>query len=483
MVSRLSLPVPLLSLLSLVSCAGGAATIDPSSFASSAILSRDVAIIGGGSSGTFAAVNLKRAGHSVVLIEKNSRLGGHVDTFRDPASGATFDYGVVALLNTSVVRDYFSFLQEPLMDLPSNAGGDVRAFANLRTDAKNVTLPPTIPWADPAAVFAAIQGYEAQISRYPFLVGGYNLPDPVPADLLLPFGDFLAKHNLTAIANMAFSFVQGMGNVLATTTLYVFKYLPKTTVDAFVGLTPPPVASANLNFQGFYDKALAYLGSGTNAFVSSRVLAIDRSGPRVLVAVATPSGPKLISAKKLLVAIQPKAQSLQGLGLDLSAEEKSVFGQFNNSYYWDIVIKNSGVPPGVRVTNVDLDAPLGIAPMPGLYGISPAPLPGYSTAYYGSPSLRTDEQVKADTLAAVAKYAAANGLPAASPEIVGFNNHAPFWLTVPPSKIASGFYSQLNALQGKRNTWWTGAAWVAHDSTAIWGWSNSTLLPALEGSL
>jgi hypothetical protein len=92
--------------------------------------------------------------------------------------------------------------------------------------------------------------------------------------------------------------------------------------------------------------------------------------------------------------------------------------------------------------------------------------------------------VKAETIAAVNKFVTANNLPSTgTPQIVGFNSHQPFWLTVPPAKIASGFYNELNALQGKRNTWWTGATFVAHDSTQIWDWSHNTLLPGLTGSL
>ncbi|KAK4448889.1 flavin-containing superfamily amine oxidase [Podospora aff. communis PSN243] len=477
MLSKYLIPLSL-PLLSSVS----AAAIDQSAYASNAILHRDVVVIGGGSSGTYAAVNLKRAGHSVVLVEKESKLGGHVDTFQDPTTGGTFDYGVVALINTTIVRDYFAFLNESLMDIGGGVPG-APLYANLNTDAQSIPLPPSIPWSDPAAVFASLLGYGAQVSNYPFLTGGYDLPDPVPADLLLPFGEFLEKYNLQAFANTAFRFDQGMGNILAVTTLYAFKYLPKTTIDAFVGLAPPPVASATLNLQGFYDKALTYLGAGTNAFVSSRVIAINRSGPRVLVAVLTPSGPKLISAKKILFAIQPQKSSLQEMNLDLNLEESSIFGQFNNSYYWDIVIKNSGIPSNVSVTNLDVNAPLGIPALPGLYGFAPAPLPGYTNAYYSSPGFKTDASVKAEVLATVNKFVQANGFPPGSPQIVGFNSHAPFWLTVPPAKIAEGFYAQLNGLQGKRNTWWTGATFVAHDSSAIWRWSEETLLPSLKASL
>lgn len=464
----------------------GIATIDIGSYLSNAVLVRDVAIIGGGSSGTYAAVQLKRSGYSVAVVEKAGRLGGHVDTFRDQATGATFDYGVVVLLNTSVVRNYFSSFNEDLTVFATGNSNTTGVYANFKKDGKIATPPATIPWTDPTAVFASLLGYGAQISQYPFLVDGYNLPNPVPEDLLLPFGEFISKHNLGALAETFWNLVQGVGNLLATTTLYVFKYVPKTTIDAFSGLAPPPVASAGHNFQALYNKALVYLGNGTNVLLNAKVRAIERDGPRVLVAVTTPSGPKLIIAKKLLVALQPKLSVLQDIGLDLTREERGIFGQFNNSYYWDIVIKNSGLPSDLSFTNIDFDAPLGIAPLPGLHNISPAPVQNLSLAYYTSPSSKTDAEVKADVLAALAKIKTANNFTSAGtlvPEFVGFNNHQPFWLTVPPAAIASGFYSQLNGLQGKKKTWWTGATFVAHDSSAIWNWTETSLLPRLKAAL
>jgi len=482
MLSRILYSASLLSLFSTAT----PAVIDQSSYSAGAILSRDIVVIGGGSSGTYAAVQLKQAGYSVALVEREDRLGGHVDTFRDPATGGTFDYGVIAFLNTSVVRDYFALLGE---SLGVYTGGDpsvTSAYADFKKDGKIITPPSSLPWTDPAAVFTALQGYGAQISKYPFLPDGYNLPNPVPADLLLPFGDFLVKYNLQAMAELAFTFVQGVGNLLNTPTIYVFKYIPKTTVDAFTGLAPPPVTSANHNIQGLYDKAVTYLGGSNNVFLKTSVIGIDRRGPRVLVAIRTPSGAKLISAKKLLIAIQPKVENLQELNLDLVAEETGIFNKFTNSFYWDIILKNSGLPSNLSITNIDLTAPLGIPPLPGLYNFFPSPIKGYTTSYFSSGDSRTDAQVKAETLATVAKIISANGLSTpgtGSPQIVGFNNHKPFWLRVPPATIASGFYNNLNALQGKRNTWWTGATFVAHDSSAIWSWEHGNLLPKLKASL
>ena len=46
------------------------------------VLERDVCIIGGGASGTYAAVRLQQMGMSVALIEQKPRLGGMTLTLR-----------------------------------------------------------------------------------------------------------------------------------------------------------------------------------------------------------------------------------------------------------------------------------------------------------------------------------------------------------------------------------------------------------------
>lgn len=51
------------------------------------IIERDVAIIGGGSAGTYAAVRLKDLGKSVIVIEKDVVLGGHTDTYGEYRRG------------------------------------------------------------------------------------------------------------------------------------------------------------------------------------------------------------------------------------------------------------------------------------------------------------------------------------------------------------------------------------------------------------
>ena len=99
-------------------------------------------------------------------------------------------------------------------------------------------------------------------------------------------------------------------------------------------------------------------------------------------------------------------------------------------------------------------------------------------AYFSGPYHLSDDQVKADVLATIARIKAANGIPTNGlPEFVDFHNHALLELTVPIEAIKNGFYNDVNGLQGQKNTWWTGAAWQAQDSSLIWNWTEYNLLP------
>ena len=65
------------------------------------VIERDVCIIGGGSSGTYSAIRLQQMNKTFVLIEKENRLGGHVNTYVDPVTNQTLDYGVVVWVSSN----------------------------------------------------------------------------------------------------------------------------------------------------------------------------------------------------------------------------------------------------------------------------------------------------------------------------------------------------------------------------------------------
>jgi hypothetical protein len=444
--------------------------INDADFPNNAII-RDVCIIGGGSGGTYPAIRLQQMGKSVVVVEREAVLGGHTNTYIDPVTGAPIDYGVVEWEDIPVVRNYFAYLGVALTTVDTNAPSP---FVNDFADFASGTIIPSsaIPQGNPAVAFAT---YLAQLAKYPYLNDGFDLPSPVPHHLLLPFGDFIKRYQLDGLAYIAFQYTQGMGNMLAQPTLYILKLINTEVVG---GIFNHFLTTAQHNNHELYDKALSKLGS--DALLNSTVLRIDRSKDDCIRAVvSTPSGLKLIKAKKLLIAIPPK---LHNLGfLDLDGDERYLFRQFNSSYYWTSIVRNSGVPDNTSLNNIAPAAPEGIPAMPGIYTILASGVPGLHQVYYGSPYPIPSHKVKSDILSTIASLVKAAGFPPAPgpASFAAFSDHSPFALTVSTDAIKGGFYRKVNALQGKHQTWWTGAAWQAEDSSLIWNFTEYNILPQL----
>lgn len=95
-----SFPTPLLHFTTTASGFSNKAAVDAEN-----IITRDICIIVGGSRGTYSANRLQQLGKSVALLEKQSDLGGHVETFKNTVTGRTFDYGVVVFDNIPVVQE------------------------------------------------------------------------------------------------------------------------------------------------------------------------------------------------------------------------------------------------------------------------------------------------------------------------------------------------------------------------------------------
>jgi hypothetical protein len=425
---------------------------------------RDVCVIGGGSSGTYAAVRLRNLGKSVVVLEKESRLGGHAQTVF--VNGVPIDIGVQFLESQNpLVTSYCAQLNVPLMHV-SLGGGPPAISADFRTGAA-VALPPLDPVAFGTALGTYLQILQTQ---FPYLDSGFNLPSPVPPDLLLPFGDFATKYGLQALVPTAFGFAEGFGDVLGQPALYILKLFGLSVAGAFAtdsfDLVPTGTGS-------IYDAAAAFLGN--DAVVNAHVLAALRRGDCVEVLAETPNGPVLVQAEKLVFAIPPTLLNVALLVPD--ALEVSLFSRFRATYYATSLVQVSGLGPGVGVNNVGADTPYNLAPLPGMYGLQPTALPGYYVGQFGNTTWLPDQVVKADITASIERLS--RGIPGLSfGGMDTFSSHAPFHMTVPASDIAAGFYSKLNALQGHNRTFYTGAAFQTNDSSLIWRFTEE-LLPQI----
>lgn len=447
---------------------------------STEILNRDVCIIGGGSAGTYTAVRLKQMGKSVILIEKEDLLGGQVNTYTDPASGKTIDYGVKVFNNISVVTDYFASLDVQLAPFTGYVPDETTIYADLATasDIPASTIPPA------GNLTEGLLRYQAQLNKYPYLENGFDLQYPVPEELLMPWGGFIEKHNLSSISGLVYGLVGGPGNILSQPAIYVMKNFNEVQVHS--ALTYSSLTTTSLDNQELYNKALAFLGNGSDAFLSSGVTAVTRRAGDVEVDVDTPFGPKKIEASQLVIAVPPTLSTLEPF-LDLSRSERDIFGHFNNSYLFASIVGNSGIGKTASLANVDLEAPLGIPPEPSIFLTEPTEVDDYHVVLYGSPHYVSDEAVQANIVSTLNRWKRASnrstGTLEQSAEIIAFKSHSPYFLTVSVEAIRNGFYEQANMLQGQYNTFHTGAAWETNDSSLIWRFTEEQILPRIMAVL
>ncbi|KAF2724200.1 FAD/NAD(P)-binding domain-containing protein [Polychaeton citri CBS 116435] len=445
-----------------------------SGYPNPSVVERDVIVVGGGSGGTFASVRLAQLGKSVALIEREDRLGGNVATYADPATNKTLDYGVNLYSNISVARDYLASL-----DI------DTIAYEGYYPGGKTLYLDYTsrevLPAAAPGNETAAAQIYYREMEKYGdlFSAPGYFLPDPIPSDLLLPWGEWLKKYNATAFAYDVF-YVQA-GNALQQLTLYIMKYYNLS------GFRTNAITTKNHGNQIIYNTAYARLGGAANVFLSSKIRSIVRSNEGVVARVETPNGIQIIKSKKLVIAIRPKYIDLKPF-LDLRQDETRLTKQFTNIHTWTAVLKDTGLPDDVGVELVDSAAEGGVPALPETLGIAQSGIPGIDARAYWwctqTPITRETAESQmlrtADFVQQSLNYTSPNGT---KPSLSGLERHSPYFVYTSREAVAGGFYKELNELQGRYNTFWTGAAWESENSASIWKFTEEVMLPALLKSL
>jgi hypothetical protein len=415
---------------------------DTSSFTAANTITRDVAIIGGGASGTHAAISLKDSGKSIIVIEKTSRLGGHTETHTDPSIGIAQDYGVLIYHNNSIVKNFFARFNIPLIE-PSY-DGTVRENYDFTTGKPvNITSPA------PKAIGVGLQKYAGLLAQYPELDSGMFLPDLVPKDLTLPFGEFAMKYGLEAMVQTMFSTNQGAGDILS---LLVVENARVNSLSLIQQLGANSlITTARHNNSELYEKAQAELLAAKSVLLSSEVISSTRKSSGVELIVQTPSGKKLIKAKKLLVTIPPRLDFLTPF--NPSTAERAVFSKLVDAGYYAALVKNTGIPDDLFLYNYAPSTPYNLPALPGVYLMQPTAIPGVKAIYFGSQRSGStyplsDSSVKGELVAGIKRLQAANptSFKKTKPGFVVYTSHVPFYLQAKAEDIRAGIYDDMNAL-------------------------------------
>jgi beta-cyclopiazonate dehydrogenase len=460
-------PKTLVQLVSVALVLGKAAgvsnDIDESEFKSEDVIERDLCVLGGGASGVYGAIRAKDSGHSVVVVEKNDYLGGHTETlYLD--DGSPIDYGVNGVFNDVLSRDFFERLDVEYENLSPDFKTDYVDFATgEKADA-------------PAGVLETVTGallYRAAIEKYSTLHDGfYKLPDPVPEELLEPFGKFVEKHGLQGALQTVFMFAHQTGNVLDVPLLYVIQAFGVAPADALVkgGYIAPKTGMGKL-----YESASKVLGD--DVILQSTAIKVSRtdSNATLVVKNSNDGSKKLIKAKRLLITFPPLLRNLDGF--DLNEEEKSLFGKWQWNSYYVAVLNNTGLPDIDNIANVDTrNTPGNLPTMPFQWQLRAAGAPGYWTTKLVAEANFTQKDSNDHITKDIRRMGTAGTYHADwSPNIVLSGSHNPAALSVSTNDIRDGFYADLYGLQGKRSTYFTGVSFCSDFSSVVWKYTKGVI--------
>lgn len=359
-------------------------------------------------------------------------------------------------------------------------------YADFTTGAAVNFTPPAN--ADRTAALARFLNVTAPWENY-FLPGYWNFPAPadIPADLLLPFGQFVAKYNLEAAVNQVFQVTgMGTGDMLNSLTLYVLGAFGQPMIRAFLGqgATFTPNSRRNIDL---YNAVQAKLGDAV--LLNTQVVQSLRTPIGHTLWTKSADGKStIVIARKLLIAIEPTPANMEPFNLDFT--EQTLLSKFHYQSIHAGLVSHPSLPRSGSVVNTPAAA------SPANYNVLPKP--NYNVRFDhmggGSDLFRVlmvgDEsfdKTKAQALVrqSFAKLVQAGTLPAgatadpgAELEIRAWADHGAMHMHVDASELKTGFIQKLYALQGRRETWWTGGAFAVQFQAILWAFDD-ILLPKM----
>ncbi|KAF1948364.1 FAD/NAD(P)-binding domain-containing protein [Byssothecium circinans] len=445
----------------------------------------DVAIIGGGASGTYAGVRLREDLHkSILIIESSPRLGGHTDTYTVPTTNTTIEYGVQSYINYGAAPSFFSRFNL------STAVPARRALTTLNVDITTGALLTTYTPPSSAATTAAFRTWLEFVEEHESLLepGYWNFPAPtaIPAEFLTPFGDFARTHGVeAAVPRIAAISDVGVGGLAQILTLDVIQaFGAPITRGVLDGTLVAPQGSNSL----LYQRAHALLKN--DIYLNASVKRAERNSTGARLVVSTPQGDAVIHAKQVLWTPYPHhAKNLRTFAED--ARETEVFASWAPSWSFVAVVHIPCIPENFSVQYLPPTAApanyLAVRDYPytlRLDSTGPGGMQLFRMLFSTNYSITHDE-VKATVAQNVQNLVDARTLNyTANCEIDfrAFADHTGVTWPRGRTELENGFVQKLYGLQGWRSTWWTGRSWTGYYSSAVWTFTD-TVLERMIGAL
>ncbi|KAH7175219.1 hypothetical protein EDB81DRAFT_673390 [Dactylonectria macrodidyma] len=451
-----------------------------------AYLEVDVAIIGGGATGAYAAIRLREDyDKSVLVIDKANRLGGHVHAYKPGPNERPINYGVQAYLNRNTTASFFERFNVSLID------PEISDYIELLFLTKNVdfstglTVDVDYGPLDAVGVPVALLRYlELAVKYQPWFENGYFQTGDVPEDLLLPFGEFLEKYDLGGSLGILRNLLW-LSDALNTPTWFVMAVVGQPQIAAFgLGLAGPSFKwPETYSSETLFDRVLDTLGD--DVLLESTVAQSYRTSGGVELVVQTPFGEKKVKAKKLLIAATPSPENVGNW--DLDENEQDIFSKFSWESLYVGVIGKTGLPS--RVTGIrnaadnaaDFYLPHGdfVDAFDRAGSLINGAQDLWTTRVIGQSGL-SSEEARSLIQRTFNQIDSAGTYSIEQPELLAFVSHGATVPKVSPEALKAGFYEQLYALQGQRSTFWTGLAWAPDYTPILWDFTEKLFPQILQ---
>ena len=426
-------------------------------------LNRDVCIIGGGASGMFAALKMADKKYSVAILEKTGRLGGHAQTYRPDDGAFVYDLGVRVFPSSDSIQEVFGRFDQKLihasiLDLK-------RRYVDFETGALSDYEEPSYR----STLMSLLYYWYYSGYSYSFMLKpGTHLPDLVPEELLLGFGEFLKKYKLDFGFTPLIHYLQGYGAIENVPMLYVLKNITHRVATSILWNSfETPVEGVDAIYPAI-SKEIAKLTGRKSTFVNTQVQSVIRaSGQSVLVKTIKDGLQQDFSCKYLFVSAPPLLETF-GSVFDFNDQERLLLSKFKARGYWTVVVKAEGLDNKEGIFNVNTKNMMKAAKFPGIYAVLPMPLADHYNVLFGADDLSlSDEEVRHRIKEDIERLKFRN-TKVQLKEIVEFHNHSPFGPYVDVDDIRNGFYRDLNKMQGKRSTYYIGTAFSGPSTPDCW---------------
>lgn len=391
-------------------------------------------------------------------------------------TGEAFNYGVQSYIDYKGAKAFFQRFNIPLQ-------GDVLFSSDtVNVDSSTGKLVTNVTAAPPQnASVAALQKYYDVIAPWSDLMlpGYWNFPSgsQIPADLLLPFSNFSTKYGLHDMEPII-SVVSGQSTFSSVLTLSVVKNFGAPVVEGFLNNTffdPLPFDNSIL-----YTNALRLLND--TVMLNSTIIEANRTDHGIsLVVQNLKTGAKTqVSTKRLLIASQPSLDNLAVLGLD--DQEKAVFSTWTYETAYTVVLKTNLIPDNTSVSFVSQQSPYN-------WSINWNGQSGYFWIIFGAGTATNVSASDAkDLIIAQMRILYEGGafksIGSSTPmaDVVAISDHSDVvWGGQSAKQLQAGWVSDLYALQGHKDTWYTGSLWCPDYSSNVWAFTDTVLPKLLQG--